>query len=239
MKTLSEEAMLAVTGASGQHAGELSVGASHTISQYLLPKFVAGFLHTNPKVRVTARSGNSSTILDALVAREIQFALVERPDQCKAIPIEPFMEDHIVLVVPARHKWANQEIEPGELKNQPLLMGECGSGPRRLTEEALVSIGLGSKELNVVMELDSTEGLLSAVEARLGVAFVSFWGVRNQLTLGNLVLARVRGLKLSPRFFMAYESSSEKTGNIGAFRNFVLTYSRELMPRTARQSNAS
>lgn len=238
MKMLSEEAMRAVAGANGHHAGELSVGASQTIGQYLLPKFVAGFLRTNPKVRVTARSGNSSAMLEALVAREIQVALVEGPDQREDVHVEPFMEDHVVLVVPARHEWANQEIEPDELKNQPLLMREFGCWPRRMVEEALVSIGLESNELNIVMELDSTEGLLRAVEAGLGVTFVSFWAVRNQLTLGNLLLARVRGLKSSRKFFMAYESSSESNGNVGAFRDLVLTYSRELMPRKTPQNNS-
>jgi DNA-binding transcriptional LysR family regulator len=236
MKMLSDEAVVAVAGAYGQHAGELSLGASQTIGQYLLPKFVASFLQTNPDVRVTARSGNSDAILEALAGREIQLALIEGPEQRKDIRIEPFMEDHMVLVVPASHDWANQEIEPDDLKSQALLMREFGSGSRRVVEHALASAGLKPKDLNIVMELDSTEGLLSAVEAGLGVTFVSRWAVRNQLALGNLLLARVRSLKLSRRFSMAYQSGPEPAGNVGAFRDFLLTHSHELMPRTTRQT---
>ena len=235
MKALSDDALAAVAGAYGQHAGELSLGASQTIGQYLLPKFVAGFLHTNPNVRITARSGNSDAMLEALVAQEIQLALIEGPEQRKDLHIEPFMEDHMVLVVPASHDWANQEIEPDDLTSQPLLMREFGSGSRRVIEHALASIGLKPKDLKILMELDSTEGLLSAVEAGLGITFVSRWAVRNQLALGTLVLARVRGLKLSRRFSMAYQAGPEPTGNVGAFRDFLLTHSRELMPRTTRQ----
>jgi LysR family transcriptional regulator, transcriptional activator of the cysJI operon len=232
MKVLSDEAMIAVAGAYGQQAGELSVGASQTIGQYLLPNFVAGFLSTNPKVRITARSGNTDAMLEALVAREIQLALIEGPEQRKDIHIEPFMEDHIVLVVPASHEWANHEIEPADLKRHALLMREFGSGSRRVVEQALAGVGLKTKDLEISMELDSTEGLLSAVEAGLGVTFVSRWAVRNQLSLGTLLLARVRGLKLSRRFSMAYPAGPEPTGNIGAFRDFLLTRSRELVPRT-------
>jgi DNA-binding transcriptional LysR family regulator len=238
MKALSDETLAAVAGAYGQHAGELSLGASQTIGQYLLPKFVAGFLHTNPNVRITARTGNSDAMLEALVAREIQLALIEGPEQRKDLHIEPFMEDHMVLVVPASHDWANQEIEPDDLTSQPLLMREFGSGSRRVIEHALASIGLKPKDLKILMELDSTEGLLSAVEAGLGVTFVSRWAVRNQLALGTLVLARVRGVKLSRRFSMAYQAGPEPTGNVGAFRDFLLTHSRELMPRTTRQSRS-
>ena len=238
MKALSDEALAAVAGAYGQLAGELSLGASQTIGQYLLPKFVAGFLRTNPHVRITARSGNSDAMLEALVAQEIQLALIEGPEQRKDLHIEPFMEDHMVLVVPASHDWANQEIEPDDLTSQPLLMREFGSGSRRVVEHALASIGLKPKDLKILMELDSTEGLLSAVEAGLGITFVSRWAVRNQLALGTLVLARVRGLKLSRRFSMAYQAGPEPTGNVGAFRDFLLTHSRELMPRTTRQSKS-
>jgi DNA-binding transcriptional LysR family regulator len=238
MKTLSDEAVVAVAGAYGQHAGELSLGASQTIGQYLLPKFVAGFLQINPQIRITARSGNSDAMLEALLSREIQLALIEGPEQRKDIRIEPFMEDHMVLVVPASHDWANQEIEPDYLKTQPLLMREFGSGSRRIVEQALTSVGLKPKDLNIIMELDSTEGLLSAVEAGLGITFVSRWAVRNQVSLGSLVLARVRGLKLSRRFSMAYQSGPEPTGNLGAFRDFLLTRSRELIPRTTGQSKS-
>ena len=72
------------------------------------------------------------------------------------------------------------------------------------------------------MELDSTEGLLSAAEAGLGVAFVSRWTVRNQLALGTLKLARVRGLKLSRMFSIVYPAGPEPTGNAGVFRMFLL-----------------
>jgi len=81
------------------------------------------------------------------------------------------------------------------------------------------------------MELDSTEGLLSAVEAGLGVTFVSRWAVRNQLALGTLKIARVRGVNLSRTLSIAYPAGPEPAGNPGAFRVFLLARRDELMPR--------
>jgi DNA-binding transcriptional LysR family regulator len=238
MKALSEEAVLAVAEAYGQKAGELSLGASQTIGQYLLPAFVAGFLDENPNVRITARSGNSDSILEALMAQDIQLALIEGPEQRKDIHLEPFMDDQMVLVVPTSHEWADEEINADDLRNEPLVMREFGSGSRRVVEQALASIGLPPRELNISMELDSTEGLLSAVEAGLGVTFVSRWAVRNQLTLGSLRTSRVRGLELSRKFSIAYQAGPEPTGNIGAFREFLLTRSRELMARTKHRNTS-
>ena len=240
MKILSEEATAAVAGAYGQQAGELALGASQTIGQYLLPNFVAGFMHNNPKVRITACSGNTDAMLEALLEHKIHLALIEGPEHRKDLHIEPFMEDHMVLVVPASHEWANHEIKVSELANQPLLMREFGSGSRRVVEQALATAGLKAKDLKVSMELDSTEGLLSAVEAGLGVTFVSRWAVRNQISLGTLKLARVSGLKLSRKFSMVYPAGPEPSGSVGAFRNFLLTHSLDLAPRaTGKQSSGS
>ena len=233
MKTLSEQAVIAVAGAYGQEAGELTIGASQTIAQYLLPTFVASFLRTRPKVRLTACSGNTNQMLDALLAKKIQIALVEGPEQRKDFHIQPFMEDHMVLVVPASHEWANREITALDLKAQPLLMREYGSGSRRIVEQALNDVGLKVKDLTISMELDSTEGLLNAVEAGLGVTFVSRWAVRNQLALGTLKLARLKGIKLSRQFSMAYPAGPEPGGNVGAFRDFLLTHAMYIAPKRA------
>jgi DNA-binding transcriptional LysR family regulator len=231
MKTLGDEAVAAVAGAYGEHAGGLSIGASQTIGQYLLPTFVASFLHQHPRIRVTARSGNTDEMLQALVSGDVQIALVEGPELRRDVHIEAFMEDHLVLVVPAAHGWAGQEITIEDLKSQTVLMREFGSGTRRIVENALGKAGLKTKDLTLGMELDSNEGLLNAVEAGLGVTFVSRWAVRNQLALGTLKLSRVAGLKLSRSFSMAYPAGPEPTGNVGAFRSFLLAQALDIAPK--------
>ena len=237
MKLVGEAAVTAVAGAYGQEAGELGVGASQTIGQYLLPTFIAGFRQAHPKVRITACSGNTDAMLEALLTKNIQIALIEGPEQRKDLHIEPFMEDHMVLVVPASHEWAGHEIAAADLKVQPLLVREYGSGSRRIIEQALATVGIKTKELTISMELDSTEGLLSAVEAGLGVTFVSRWAVRNQLALGTLKLARVKGLKLARRFSMAYAAGPEPGGTVGAFRTFLLSRAMDISPRRIAKLN--
>jgi DNA-binding transcriptional LysR family regulator len=232
MKEVSEQAFAAVAETSGEQAGELAVGASQTIAQYLLPNFVAGFAKAHPRIRMVARSGNTDEMLNALLAHEIHLALIEGPDRRKDLNIEPFLQDHMVLVVPTSHEWADHEIDVESLKQQPLLIREFGSGSRRVVEKALVAAGLQKKHLRIQMELDSTEGLLSAVEAGLGVAFVSRWAVRNQLSLGTLKIARVRDLKLSRQFSIAYPAGPAPAGNVGVFHRFLLSNSLDLVPRS-------
>jgi DNA-binding transcriptional LysR family regulator len=139
----------------------------------------------------------------------------------------------MVLVVPAHHAWANREIALDDLKSAPLLMREFGSGSRRVVEQALRDAGVNLRDCHVVMELDSTEGLLQAVEAGLGVTFVSRWAVRNQLALQTLRVARVKGLRLARQFAMVFPAGPDATGNAGDFRDLVLMAANEV-PSLAR-----
>lgn len=231
IRSLTEDAVAAVAMAYGQEAGELSLGASQTIAQYLLPTFIAAFLRTNPLIRMTARSGNTDEMLALLVAGDIQVALLEGPEQRMDVHIEPFMQDHMVLVVPSSHEWADRKITIEELRKQPLLVREFGSGSRRIVEQALLGVGLKMRDLNIRMELDSTEGLLNGVEAGLGITFVSRWAVRNQLSLGTLKLAQVDGLKLSRKFTLAYRVGPEPSGNVGNFVTFLRGYAAAAPPK--------
>lgn len=224
LKKTSDEAIAAVAHALGEQGGELALGASQTIAQYLLPRLIADFLQIHPKVRVTARSGNTDAMLEALGKREVHLALIEGPStgHGTGLRAEPFMEDRMVLVVPAGHEWAGHEIPAEALLHEPMLMREFGSGSRRVVEQALAAAGVKVKDLQLRMELDSTEGLLSAVEAGLGITFVSQWVVRHQLSHGTLALVQVRGLPLSRQFSIACPAGPEPSGNAGAFRGFLL-----------------
>jgi hypothetical protein len=65
----------------------------------------------------------------------------------------------------------------------------------------------------------------------LGIAFISRWAVRNQLALGTLKLARVRGLNLKRMFSLATVAGPEVAGVARMFQRFVLQRAEELAPR--------
>jgi DNA-binding transcriptional LysR family regulator len=238
LKDISDEAYAAVARASGKLAGQLVVGASQTIAQYLLPTFIAGFLRDNPRVSISSTSGNTDEILNALTAHRIELAIIEGPALRKDVHVELFMEDDIILVVPASHEWAEQNIELPALIKAPLLMREFGSGSRRVVEKAFTAVGISRKQLNIRMEFDSTEILLNAVEAGLGVTFVSQWAARNHLALGTLKVARAPNLKLSRKFSIAYSAGPTPNGNPGAFRAYLLSGGIQQIPQTAQTTRS-
>jgi DNA-binding transcriptional LysR family regulator len=71
-------------------------------------------------------------------------------------------------------------------------------------EIALERQGIRRNVMRIVMELDSTEAIKSAVEAGLGVGFVSRWAIAKDLRLDtNLKIVEIEGIRIKREFMAA------------------------------------
>jgi LysR family transcriptional regulator, transcriptional activator of the cysJI operon len=237
LAALAQQATEAVAATTGATAGHLSLGASQTIGQYVLPRLLAAFRTGQPRISLEIQGGNTQHVLDLLRDNRIQLALIEGPALAHDVTLTPFLQDRLVLVVPAGHEWAETGLSLPDLAQADLLLREHGSGSRRVLEQALDAAGTPLRILRLGLTFDSTEGLLNAVEAGLGVTFVSRWAVRNQLELGTLQIARIRNFKITRMFSIARPAGPEPTGAAGLFFRFVLDRAQTLgtlSPRTRR-----
>ena len=225
-----------IAALSGDHAGQLSLGASSTIAQYVLPRLLGEFSREHPCVHPTMISGNTEQIVEAVEEQKIELGLIEGPALSRDVKTEPFLEDELVLIVEAAHEWAELKSIPcSEIAAAPLLMRERGSGTRRVVELALAQKGVKAKSLRIVMELDSTEAIKSAVEAGLGVGFVSRWAIAKDLRLDHTFkIVEVEGLSIERQFLVAYASGPEPQGLALEFRRFLIA--RAGMQRTSVRS---
>jgi len=154
---LLAEAEQALAEQRGAVSGELSVGVSTTIGHYVLPRMLGQFHRENPEVHLVVHTGNTEEIVNALQMQRITLGLIEGPARRRDVREEPFLDDELVLVVPASHEWAESgAIEVQQLANAPLLMREKGSGTRRVVEIALEKAGLKLKTLRIALDRKST-----------------------------------------------------------------------------------
>jgi DNA-binding transcriptional LysR family regulator len=211
---------------SGKHAGRLALGASTTIAQYVLPRLLAEFGREHPRVHPTLISGNTEDIVKAVEKQKIALGFIEGPARSREVKTEPFLEDRLVLIVSAAHEWAERNsVLCSEIASVPLLIRERGSGTRHVVEMALARQGLKRSSLQIVMELDSTEAIKSAVEAGLGVGFVSRWAIAKDLRLNNsFKIVGVEGLNIKRQFLVAYASGPESQYLSIEFRRFLAAH---------------
>lgn len=222
------DAMESLARFGATQSGALALGASTTIAQYVLPRLLSDFCRTYPRVHPTLTSGNTEHIVRAVEEGKIHLGLIEGPPRSRDLKLVPFLEDELVLLVAAAHEWAElKEIAPADLITAPLLMRERGSGTRHIIEMALERHHVRRSALNVVMELDSTEAIKSAVEAGFGAGFVSRWAIAQDARLGpSLRIVEIKGVRLYRQFILIYPKRSEMTGPAAEFRSFVLQSTR-------------
>ncbi len=220
----------------GKISGELSLGVSTTIAQYVLPRLLGAFRDEHPRVEFSLHSGNTGEIVQLLLDNKLSIGLIEGPARDRGIRTEPFMQDELVLITPPT--FASDNMSRDQLVGSNLLMREQGSGSRRVVEMALENAGIKLKSFKSVMYLDSTEAIKSAVEVGLGIGFVSRWAISKEIELGALKVAELAGLKVERHFSLISRTGPEPHGPAAAFRRFALERAR-LVANTARKSSGS
>ncbi len=226
-KTAAEtmgEAQRALAALNEEAAGPLRLGASTTVAQYVLPRILGAFLRQYPQVKLSLVSGNTERIVEAVAEEKVELGIIEGPAMRRDVKTERMMRDEMVLIVSPNHGWARKAggIAAAELARVPLLLRERGSGSRRVVERALKKAGLPLRSLRVAMELDSTEAIISGVEAELGVGFVSRCAVNKVLRLGSVRIAVVDGLEIPRDFSFVRLAGAEMTGAATAFQRFAM-----------------
>ena len=173
IETLTSDAIAALAPFGVQEGVELNIGASHTIGVYLLPKLLPMLVRDWPKLRIHVVSGSTTEILNALATHQVSIALIEAPGHRPDLKIEAFSEDELGLILPPSHRWAKKTtLRAAEIVQEPILLRESGSGMRRFVEEYLEKNGVLSQQLRTNVDMNSTEAIISAVEAGLGIGFV-------------------------------------------------------------------
>jgi len=225
VNALLVEAEHEIAALSGEHAGQLALGASTTIAQYVLPRLLGEFCKEHPRVRATLISGNTERIVEAVAKQTIALGFIEGPSRSRDVKTEPFLQDELVLIVSTAHEWAERtSISLSDLCTAPLLMRERGSGTRHVIEMELERQGIKRSSLHIVMELDSSEAIKSAVEAGLGVGFVSRWAIAKDLRLDrSFKIVEVEGMDVKRDFLVAYPSGPEPTDVALEFRRFLFS----------------
>lgn len=162
--------------------GLIYLGATLTIGEYVLPHILAYLYKTRPDIDFKVKIANTESISQDVLEKRIHIGLIEGPvPRHKELVVESFWEDELVVVVPSFHPWAlRNSITLAELSQERLITREVGSGTRKVMEMALKERGLDPAQLNITMELGSTQAIKQVVSAGLGITIISSLTVRRE-----------------------------------------------------------
>jgi DNA-binding transcriptional LysR family regulator len=184
--------------------GRLRLGASTTLSQYVLPAWLPAFQQRYPQVQLTLLNVNSERIAEALLRGDLDLGFVEGRSRSRDLHYELLMPDELMAV--RRATLAGPPPAPlplAEALASTLVLRERGSGTLEVLEFALRERKIKLGDLRVAFYLDSTEaikGYLEAAPEALG--FVSRQALERELAAGLLEIVPIEGFTL-PRQFEA------------------------------------
>lgn len=182
-----EEARDSIEALSTVVSGRLSLAASTTPGQYVLPRLLGGFLKEYPEVGVTLRVYDSTDVVRHVEAGEADLGMVGAEMPGARVHYEQLGTDDLLLICPPDHPLANRKrVLLPELTNERFIVREAGSGTRLVAEEVVRRSGVDPAELDIVMELGTNEAILSAVEGGMGLGIVSSWVAAKALQLGTV-----------------------------------------------------
>lgn len=189
-----ETGVAAVQNLRGVVAGRVRLGTSASISTYLLPPALRRFRARYPRTELIVATGNAPEIARAVVANDLDVAVLSLPVRERELAVTPFLRDDLVAIAPpgGRARGAGP-VRAAELSGVPLILFEQGSIVRRVIDGWLRRAGVPA---SVAMELDNTEAIKRLVEVGLGRSIISGFAVRDDVRAGRLV-AR----KLDPPLF--------------------------------------
>ncbi|WP_053362527.1 LysR family transcriptional regulator [Bacillus sp. FJAT-27251] len=216
---LSLEAVKQVIGETNE---SLKIGASLTIGEYILPSILGNFKKIAQNTRVSLMIKNTPSILEALSNDEIDLALVEGVVETnKNVRVEKFAEDELVLVHSVDHPWKDkQEIGLEELVSERMIWRETNSGTRTIVENVLEEKGILHR-LDSYMELGTTQAIKSAIEAGLGIGFLSKSTVQRELELQFLKEVKIKGLQLKRDLWLVEKSQRFSKNSVIRFLDFM------------------
>ncbi|MBB6610780.1 LysR family transcriptional regulator [Pontibacter sp. Tf4] len=185
------------------------LGASTTISLYILPPVLSAYLQQNPSVNITLRNRNSENILKALLDHELDLGIVEGISKVSNVTYTPFLTDDVIAVCSARNPLKKQQLEVKDLYDIPLALREHGSGTLAVLEAALEQKNINLRSLPIRIRLGGTEALKNFVRVDTCLAFLPRQAVLKELQTGELVEVTIKDLKVVRSFNFIQRKGTE------------------------------
>lgn len=210
--------------------GILRVGASITIGSQFLPNYVKAFYARHPGTEIRAVIEPSDRLEAQILSSDLDLALMEGVPHSPSLESEEYMEDHLVVICPARGRFVQgQTLTQEEFRSQKFLLREPGSGTRETFQRVMEEAGLS---VEPIWEAMSTTALVNAVINGLGITVLPHRMVLGPLSKGLVISVRVEGLEFRRKYYIVRHRAKYLTASARAFLDLCRSYEMDYpLPR--------
>lgn len=201
--------------ASQTSVGTLRIGATLSIGDYLVPALMATFMREQPDARVTLHVANTAEIARQVMNFELDVGIVEGELIEPELSVTRWRPDELVVFCAPSHPFAKRRaLSDKDLASARWIVREQGSGTRQAFERAMHGL---LSELDIALELQHTEAIMSAVKAGLGLGCISRIALEEAFSHGTLVACRVPQRSFRRHFFFVLHKRKYKSAGVRAW----------------------
>lgn len=206
-------------GLRAERSAELTVGASMTVAEHLMPAWLGRFRTLHSDVTIHLQVHNSTQVFDQVSAGHCDVGFVESPSVPPTLHNVVVARDRLVVVVHPKHPWVRRRtpLTIAELARTPLLVREPGSGTRTTLDVSLQDYERAAP----LLELGSAAAIRTSVLGGVGPAVMSTLAVADQVESGELRVIPVGGLDLERALRAVWSGPRQLDGPAGQLVRLV------------------
>ncbi|MEQ8201414.1 MAG: selenium metabolism-associated LysR family transcriptional regulator [Syntrophomonadaceae bacterium] len=206
---------------SDSRRGSLYLGASTIPGQYILPYLIKLYKDKFSTISISMDIADTEKIFNRIGERELDIGIVGGWLNNRKVDGFPWLEDELMVVVPANHKLAvYQEIKLNSLLNERWIFREKGSGTRKALESLLAANGLCKEDLNIYMEAGSTEAVMAMVESGVGISVVSRWAIK-RIEMRNMKAITLDEVDAKRLFYVIFPRQKVRRKSVNNFLEYL------------------
>jgi DNA-binding transcriptional LysR family regulator len=227
-----EEAFSAIRGL---ESGSLRITVS-SAGKYLAPRLLAEFVKSCPGVAVSVHVERRQTVLQRLGDNLDDLYILGNAPEGDDVIVQRLVPNPLLVFACPNHPLAGERSVPfARLAREPLLMRERGSGTRIATERLFAGHGV---EPSIRMELGSSEAIMEAVQAGLGIAILYRHSIAHEPDATRAVALDVEGFPVESHVNLVYPVGKQLSVVAQAFIEFARGKAKQMALDHAGTSNS-
>jgi DNA-binding transcriptional LysR family regulator len=206
-------------------AGTLALCASTIPGEFILPRLLGDFRQRYPGVDATVEISDTSHVVDLVAERHYDVGFIGAPLKRRGLALHQLCEDEVILTAPFTHPLTQRDsVTLEELEGQPLIQRTEGSGTQRSIEMLLKEAGFSTARMTCPLRVSSPQAVLTAVEAGLGLAFVSRLSATHHLQCRSIAMVPLVGVTLTRGIYYTYMERHSHPRLVHRFLEFLSSW---------------
>jgi DNA-binding transcriptional LysR family regulator len=190
--------------------GRLVINTPAIIGEYIVPNLVSRFRENTPAIDVVVKIMQHHDVVDSISKNLDIVGFCGVKYESRDVNYIEISQDEVVVIVYPGHPFAaKQQITVADLIGEPLILRSETVGRDLFYAQVLKKAGLDLDVYQPKIIMGTTSGVLSAVESKGGIGFISKLAIKNSEAMGMVKVVTIKNAKLRRQYYFLHNKKKK------------------------------